>query len=219
MRLEGITFRPRDTTQALYRLAKLQRPFLLWRQQHSTQQLLATSREVQEAAAARGEVLAQAVSLLSDLVLRQAEEFDAWSLSLALWSYGVLEHSDEGVLGALCRRGAAAMRHFKPIDCAMALVGWARLRVRTRSQREFVDVLLGHTLDALSDNVGDWRSQELANTAWALAKVGAAGSQRRALLDTLMEVVQWRLDDFNMQVGYSGGAGVARGSGGQDRWG
>jgi hypothetical protein len=180
------------------------------------------TREAQQAA--RDDYVSPALALLGDLILRQGEELDPWAVSLACWSYGVLDHHDDDVLGVLCRRGATCLRAFQPIDCASALVGWARLRVRTRPQREFVDQLLSQSLDSLSLAPGDWQPQELANAAWALAKIGAAGSHRRALLDTLMDVVQWRLDDFNMQVGaaslcFGGGCwrGGVQGVGAQSR--
>ncbi|KAI8465408.1 MAG: hypothetical protein J3K34DRAFT_473484 [Monoraphidium minutum] len=195
IRAEGPSFRPRDTSAALHQLAVLHR--LVFTRLRAP--ALHHGGRDGGAAAARGEIVAPAAAALSALVVRQAEGLDAWGVSLALWSYGVLDYRDEAALGALCRRGGAALRGFAPIDIASALVGWARLRARTRPQREFVDQLLAHALDSLSAAPGDWRPQELANAAWALSKIGAAGPGRRALLDTLMDVVQWRLEDFNVQ--------------------
>lgn len=208
-------FRPRDTTQALHRLACVHRaaarrappPAHANGHAHANGYAAAAAEAgagappaASDAGAAHRGAAAPALAALCDLILKQIEELDSWAVSLALWSLGLLEHRDDALLAALCRRGASVMRTFNPTDCASALVGWARLRVRTRSQREFVDVLLGHSLDSLSLAPGDWRPQELANAAWALGRVGAAGPHRRALLDTLMDVVQWRLEDFNMQV-------------------
>ncbi|KIZ05092.1 hypothetical protein MNEG_2856 [Monoraphidium neglectum] len=142
LRSESGAFRPRDTSQALHRLACLHRQYV--RRLRAAR--LAT-REAQQAA--RDDYVSPALALLGDLILRQGEELDPWAVSLACWSYGVLDHHDDDVLGVLCRRGATCLRAFQPIDCASALVGWARLRVRTRPQREFVDQLLSQSLDSL----------------------------------------------------------------------
>ncbi len=139
--------------------------------------------------------------LLQRLVQRgDAERLDAWGAALALWSFGALQYYDEAVLSALGRAARGPLlRDFRPIDCACALVGWAALRARTPEQREFVDDLLARSLEALAAAPGDWAPQELANAVWALSKIGAAGAHRRALLDALVETVEWRLDDFNVQ--------------------
>jgi hypothetical protein len=159
----------------------------------------------------------RAAALLCDLVVRNADEFDAWGVALGFWSLGALGCASEPALRALCGRGLAVLRGFGPADCAQALTGWAHLRVRTREQRGFVDALLSQTLDALSGAAaGEWRAREVAAAAWALARVGAGGAARRALLETLMDVAQWRLDDFSIQVRARCDAersGAARGGG------
>ena len=164
----------------------------------------------------------ECLALLSAIAARHADDLDAWGVALSIWALGRLGHHDDALLTALCRRGAAVLRDFKPVDCAQALAGWARLRPpRARAQRAFVDALAAHTLDQLSGAVGGWKPSELATVAWALSRgvgsgasgaSGGAGSgssaaaaataasagpaARRALLGTLMDVAQWRLDDF-----------------------
>ncbi|GBG00581.1 hypothetical protein Rsub_13326 [Raphidocelis subcapitata] len=142
---------------------------------------------------------ADAVAAVADLVARHGDEFDPMGVALGFWSLGTLDCHHAPALDALCRRAGGALRGFAPIDCAQALVGWARLRVRTRPQRELVDALIAHTLDTLSGAAGEWRPQELASVAWALSRVGVAGLHRRAILETLMDVAQWKLDAFNVQ--------------------
>ncbi|KIZ07533.1 hypothetical protein MNEG_0422 [Monoraphidium neglectum] len=126
----------------------------------------------------------------------QVDSLDPWGVSLSMWAYGVLGRQAEPVLTALCRRGAAVMRGFTPVDCAAALAGWARLRARAARHREFLDALMAHALDALSGAPRDWEPRELAQSAWGLSRVGVGGRHRRLLLETLMDVVQRRLEQF-----------------------
>ena len=157
----------------------------------------------------------EALAAVVDLVARHGDDFDPMGVALGFWSLGALDCHYAPALDALCRRAGGVLHGFSPVDCAQALVGWARLRVRTRPQRELVDALVAHSLDSLSGAAREWRPQELASVAWALSRVGvAAGPHRWAILETLMDVAQWRLDAFNTQVGpRSIGALVYRGSG------
>jgi hypothetical protein len=149
---------------------------------------------------------------VTDILLRQVDSLDPWGVSLSMWAYGVLGRQAEPVLTALCRRGAAVMRGFTPVDCAAALAGWARLRARAARHREFLDALMAHALDALSGAPRDWEPRELAQSAWGLSRVGVGGRHRRLLLETLMDVVQRRLEQFGPRVRAGrrgGGAGAA----------
>jgi len=216
--LEGSDFRSRDTTQALHRLAimhkrasailrdpfaaasLLQQPLQQSSSRNNRNSNSSSSSSSSSSSAPHSESTARALALLSEQLVRQIEDVDAWGVALSFWSLGTLDHHNEQLLSALCRRGGAVLRQFGPTDCAQALFGWARLHVRTREQREFADVLLSHTLNTLSDPAGEWRAQELSNLAWAIARVGAAEDHKGALLDTLMDAVQWQLEDFNAQV-------------------
>lgn len=195
LRAEAEAFTPRDTSQALHRLATLCRD--------CDDRFSAARLGRGASGAVRAQFVAPALALLRDRLLAggHARGLDAWGASLAVWSCGVLGEHDPELLDALCRATTAALPAFKPIDCASALVGWAWLRVRGPEQREAVDALLARTGGMLCSNAAEWSAQELANVAWALCKIGAAGDERRALMEALLNVAQWRLAEFKPQVG------------------
>lgn len=155
-----------------------------------------TCREAQQAAWI--EYVEPALQTLGQLLIRHMAECDPWAVAISFWAYGNLQCSDEAVFAALCERGLQIMHDFTAHDCASALVGIAKLRVRPRCQREFVDYLLSHASDLLS-RVDSWKTQEIANILWALSRVGAAGPSRRALLEGLLEMTMWRLPEFKMR--------------------
>ncbi len=49
-----------------------------------------------------------ALLMLNKLVLRNMEHMDAWGVTIIVWAYGTLEHADDFLLDALCRRCVAA---------------------------------------------------------------------------------------------------------------
>lgn len=143
------------------------------------------------------EYVEPALQTLGQLLIRHMAQCDAWGVAISFWAYGNLQCSDEAVFAALCERGLQIMHDFTAHDCAAALVGIAKLKVRPRCQREFVDYLLSHA-SALLSRVDQWRTQEVANVLWALSKIGAAGPSRRALLEGLLEMTLWRLSEFKV---------------------
>jgi hypothetical protein len=188
---------------ALYRLTLLHNAF--FKQLHVAQ---LTSREAQ--AAAYNEYVQPALSLLEAQLVLQAGAFNVWEVSLCLWALGNLNQAGEALLRPLCARGVALLPEFQAIDCAAALGGLAKLPVRPRCAREFVDHLLHHTLESLNHAV-PWRPRELAQVSWALSRLGAGRSQhKRVLLETLMDMVLAHLEDFTMQVrrGQRAGGGL-----------
>ncbi|WIA30430.1 hypothetical protein OEZ86_000514 [Tetradesmus obliquus] len=179
------------TSHALYRLSILCHAYFT-----QLQSAHLTSREAQQAAWI--EYVEPALQTLGQLLIRHMDELDAWGVAISFWAYGKLQCSDEAAFAALCERGLAIMDEFNAVDCASTLVGIARLRVRPRCQREFLEHLLAHTADLLS-HVDAWSSQEVANVLWGLSKIGAAGPSRRSLLEGLLEMTLWRLEEFSVQ--------------------
>jgi hypothetical protein len=145
------------------------------------------------------------LTLLNQLVRKHAAQFEVWDMSISIWALGSINHAEEETLLILCQRGEHLLQRYDPISCAAALVGLAKLETRPRFVREFVDHLLHHVLEILNPKEG-WQSRELANVLWSLSKLGAGRSRdKKVLLDALMQMVLWKLDDFNMQVGPRGG--------------
>jgi hypothetical protein len=138
------------------------------------------------------------LQMLGQLLLRHLDSCDPWAVAISFWSYGNLQFTDEPVLAALCERGMTLIHSFTPLDCASTLVGIAKLKVRPRCHREFVDCLLGHTHELLSQ-VHWWGTQEITTVIWSLSKIGAAGPARRALLEGLLEMTLWRLHEFKIK--------------------
>lgn len=185
---EAHRFDYRTTSHALHRLSILCRAYFT-----QLQSAHLTSREAQQAAWV--EYVEPTLGRLGQLLLRHMSQCDPWGVAISFWAYGNLQYSDERVLAALCQRGLQVLPGFTSLDCSSALVGIAKLRVKPRCQREFVDHLLSHTHELLG-GVESWGSQEVASVVWALAKMGAAGPARRALLEGLLEMTLWRLRDF-----------------------
>jgi hypothetical protein len=181
----------RTTSSALYRLSILCHAYFT-----QLQSAHLTSREAQQAAWI--EYVEPALQTLGQLLIRHMDECDAWGVSISFWAYGNLQCSDEAVFAALCERGLNIIDDFSAVDCAATLVGIAKLRVRPRCQREFLDHLLAHTADLLA-SVDAWTSREVANVLWGLSKIGAAGPSRRSLLEGLLEMTLWRLEEFSVQ--------------------
>jgi hypothetical protein len=193
------SFKPQDTSQALHRLALLSRAAAA---RAATAAGLSRSSSAAPPPAAPGAVAAALALLEERLVVGgHAAELDAWGTALAVWSCGALGQAPEPLLAALARRTGEVLPCFKPIDCASALVGWAWLGARGREQRQGVDAVVARSFALLEARPREWRPQELANVAWALSRVGAAGTDRQALLEALAGAVQRRVDAFNMQVG------------------
>lgn len=191
MQREAANFDYRSASHALFRLSWLCHAYFT-----QLQSAHLTSREAQQAAWL--EYVEPALQTLGQLMIRHMGSCDAWAVSMCFWAYGSLQCNDEAVFAALCERGLQIMNEFTAIDCASTLMGIAKLRVRPRCQREFVDHLLSHTHELLSA-VDAWGSQEVANVLWALSRIGAAGPSRRALLEALLEMTLWRLSDFQIR--------------------
>jgi hypothetical protein len=187
---EGAAFDHKLTSHALYRLSILCHAYFT-----QLQSAHLTSQEAQQAAWLR--FVDPALKTLGQLLLQHAHACDPWSVAISLWAYGNLQCSEEAVLAALSERGLQLVHTFTALDCASALVGIAKLRVRPRSQREFVDHLLQHT-HLLLTHVEEWGTQEVTSVVWALSKLGAAGPARRPLLEGLVEMSLWRLQDFKV---------------------
>eukprot|EP00882_Tetradesmus_deserticola_P016592 GHRQ01017729.1.p1 GENE.GHRQ01017729.1~~GHRQ01017729.1.p1 ORF type:complete len:419 (+),score=159.74 GHRQ01017729.1:708-1964(+) len=181
----------RSTSHALYRLSILCHAYFT-----QLQSAHLTSREAQQAAWI--EYVEPALQTLGQLLIRHMDGCDAWGVSISFWAYGNLQCSDEAVFAALCERGLTIIDDFSAVDCASTIVGIAKLRVRPRCQREFLDHLLAHTADLLA-SVDAWSSREVANVLWGLSKIGAAGPSRRSLLEGPLEMTLWRLQEFSVQ--------------------
>eukprot|EP00879_Flechtneria_rotunda_P006530 GHRR01006863.1.p1 GENE.GHRR01006863.1~~GHRR01006863.1.p1 ORF type:complete len:835 (+),score=329.03 GHRR01006863.1:732-3236(+) len=191
IRQQAPVFDHRTTSHALYRLSLMCHAYFT---QLNSAHL--TSREAQQAAWL--EYVEPALQMLGQLLLRHMDVCDPWGVCISLWAYGNLQCSDEAVLAGLCERGLQVMQGFTPRDCASALGGIAKLRIRPKCLREFVDHVLSHCLELLS-NVEAWSTQEVTNVLWALSKIGAAGTSRRTLLEGLIEMTLWRLPEFKVQ--------------------
>jgi hypothetical protein len=156
-----------------------------------------TSQEVQQAAWVK--YVDPALKTLGQLLLQHMDSCDSYTVSISLWAYGHLQCGEEAVLAALSIRGMQLLHDFNTIDCAAALVGLAKhTGPRTRSQRELVEQLLQHT-HALLSHVDEWAPRDIISIVWALSHLGAAGPARRPLLQGLVEMTLWRLEEFGVK--------------------
>lgn len=189
---EAHNFDHKLTSAALYRLSILCHAYF-------TQLLSAqlTSQEAQQAAWVK--YVDPALKTLGQLLLQHMDTCDPYTVAISLWAYGHLQCGEEAVLAQLSLRGMQLLHDFNTIDCASALVGFARhTGPRTRSQREFVEQLMQHT-HALLSHVDEWTPRDVISIVWALSKLGAAGPSRRPLLQGLVEMSLWRIQEFGVK--------------------
>jgi hypothetical protein len=189
---EAHNFTHKVASAALYRLSLLCHAYFT-----QLQSAHLTSQEAQQAAWVK--YVDPALRTLGQLLLQHIDSADPWTVSISLWAYGHLQWSEEAVVEALSMRGMQLLHEYNTVDCASSLVGLARLSgPRARSQREFVEQLMQHTHVLLS-HVDEWTPADITSVVWALSQLGAAGPARRPLLQGLVEMTLWRLQEFGVK--------------------